>query len=160
MITMLSESNQNSVKSLRKELDEKNLKLKEMYKTILSCLQENNHLKDEIEALKGDVEDCQSELDEKNRQLKEKNRTILDQQARLQWQADRLDCKHQSQDDDLLFWVKRVNCLNKELDEKKQQLKEVWDFRSILNYLDRTYFAIGLLIGSFISYVLGIGEIQ
>ena len=85
---MLSESNQNRDKSLRKELDEKNLKLKEMYKTILSWLQENNHLKDEIEALKGDAEDCQSELDEKTRQLQEKDRTILDQQARLQWQAD------------------------------------------------------------------------
>ena len=129
MITMLSESNQNSVKSLRKELDEKNLKLKEMYKTILSWLQENNHLKDEIEALKGDVEDCQSELDEKTRQLKEKDRTILDQQARLQWQADRLDCKHQSQDDKAL--KREVELLGGEVRGFRSKLTVIWILFSI-----------------------------
>ena len=151
---MASKSNLNRVKSLRKELEEKNLKLKEMDKTIcemqVKWLQENNHLKDEID-LNGYVEEVR-------RLIQQGECLIKEQVNHLNHSKDEIEALNGDVEDslkhveDCLKYVegslkliedclKDVECLNKGLDEKIQQLKKFWVFRSILNY-----FAIGFWI--------------
>ena len=124
---MASQSNLIRVKSLRKELEEKNLKFKEMDKTICEMqakwLQENNHMKDEIEALNGYVETFRRLIQQGKCLIKTQVNHLnnLDEMEGLNGDVE--DCLQHIEG--LLKFVenclKDVECLSKDFDEKNSK---------------------------------------
>jgi len=83
------------VEHLSKELDEKNMQLKEKDRVVLEMqdmfqdlVKESNHLKDENKALKRDVEGIDSEFQTQINLLEDEVRRISDQKAEVQCQLN------------------------------------------------------------------------